>query len=152
MLLTEKIKSLSNYFLKNNQKKSTNSHSRGIHNAYHGPLFRSDLERYPWIQLDFGRKSAIIAEEVIVTNNFDGYGIRLRDATVQVGDVPLQANQSAIVNPICGTYKGPSYNGDVVIVQCLQPLAGQFVSLQLSSHRIKTVLHINEIVVCGHWN
>ncbi len=120
-------------------------------------MFISKNQTQPWLEIDFGYDNAVLVQEVIIVNNFNGYGFHLRDALVRVGNNPMNETVSSSSsnndNTECATYKGPAKNGDVVILHCNNPLLGRYVSLQLmTTNDKKTWLAINEFKACGEWN
>ena len=116
---------------------------------YAGHLFESKQEKYPWLELDFGSQTRLIVEEVVIINKFDGFGNRLRNAVVTVGNLPAKIGQNNTENPLCANFVGPARNGEVINLKCQEPLEGRYVLLQINSPGKVTTLHINELKACG---
>jgi uncharacterized Zn-binding protein involved in type VI secretion len=110
-----------------------------------GPnIFITELEFYPWFQLEFVNGSTIVTG-VTITNRNDCCGEKFRKVSIRVGDEPAVGGRLE-TNTECSFFKGPSATGRIDQIMCTKPLVGKYLQVQLTK-KTKAILQINEIKV-----
>lgn len=68
-------------------------------------------------------------------------GFRLRNVEVTVG-------KSLSSMKLCGFYKGPAADGEIVNIYCREPMIARYVKVMIKEKNTKdTFIHVNEIEV-----
>ena len=108
---------------------------RGISNLIDGDILTpyASADKPPekaWVQLIL--KTVGTVHYIKITNRVDCCGFRLKDMEVRVGEWKVTLENPRVIsrNPVCGTYKGPGKDGEVVYIQCSPPLKGRYVTIQ----------------------
>ena len=85
----------------------------------------------PWVQLELQNEG--IVHRVKITNRVDCCGERLHDLEVRVGnsEVTEQNQQGLSSNTLCGRFDGPGTKGEVVLIDCSEPIPGKYITLQI---------------------
>ena len=119
-------------------------------------MYHSEIPQQPgkliWVQLELS--NTIVVSKIVVTNRGDCCGERFINANIRVGNQTVN-NANSLVdqqnmiseNKLCNNYKGPGKNGEVITIKCEQPIAGQFVIIQLMDNCAGCQLNIMEVEV-----
>jgi len=103
----------------------------------------------PWIQLELQPGS--IVHRVHITNRVDCCGSKLRNLEVRVGNEVREQDQQGRLtsNSLCNNWVGPGKNGEVVVVECSQPITGKYITIQIMDKGHKEPMHIAEVEAFG---
>ena len=102
----------------------------------------------PWVQLELQPGSVV--HGVKITNRVNCCGERLSDVEVRVGDerVTVQSQQGLSSNKLCGTFDGPGTNGEVVRIDCTEPISGMYITIQIKDRSVEW-MNIGEVDALG---
>ena len=102
---------------------------------------------YPWVRIELVNIS--IVHRVVITNRMDCCGDRLQNLDVRIGisNVLPSETGSKTENILCSNYVGPGRNGEVVTIECTEPIEGKYVILQLMYD--PAILNFAEVEVYG---
>ena len=83
-----------------------------------------------WVQLELATVSTV--HNIRITNRMDCCGYRLSKMEVRVGSSKVtKEHQGAITsNTKCGAYAGPGKDGQILTIQCLEPIIGKYITIQ----------------------
>ena len=88
--------------------------------------------------------------EVIIRNPVNCCDNNTTSLEIRVGDneTTMQQTDTFPKNQVCGKYDGPQKNGDVIKIQCEQPLQGKYATIQNIGGN-NTAIRIAEVELFG---
>jgi len=109
----------------------------------YGRILHSQSSNLPWFEVELNDPSIIL--NVTINNREDCCGERFKNAEIRAGmtRVPDGTTGPLDINTICGTYQGPSVQGDVIRIDCASPITAKYVTVQLKDN--DATLQISEI-------
>ena len=77
-------------------------------------LCHSQQEDAPWLALDYGEKTQVSVEKVLLYNRFDGSYQRTKDVQIRIcNELPKSGKTMATCGEALGTFKGPATKGQI---------------------------------------
>ncbi|CAC5424110.1 unnamed protein product [Mytilus coruscus] len=96
-------------------------------------------ESYPYWWVDL--KSSCLIKKIRIYNRKDCCGNRLRNTEVTIGN-------SLSSMKLCGYYKGPAANGEIVNISCREPKVARYVNVMIKEKNTEeTVVNFAEVEV-----
>ena len=122
-----------------------------------GTMYASEDPQTPrkliWVQLEF-KKVKVVSE--IQVNNRDSYGDRFKQAEIRVGLQKVETTSSReeqlnsiSKNEMCSKYPGPGKDRELIKIKCEKPVAGRFITIQLTQDCDTCYMNIMEVEVFG---
>ncbi|XP_063446846.1 fucolectin-like [Mytilus trossulus] len=100
-------------------------------------FWHGESNPYWWVDLE----NSCLIKQIRIYNRKDCCGFRLRDVEVTVG-------HSLSNMKLCGFYKGPAADGEIVNISCKLPRVARYVKVMIKEENTKdTFIHVNEIEV-----
>ena len=102
----------------------------------------------PWVKLELQPGSVVYGAKI--TNRVNCCGERLSDVEVRVGDetVTVQNQHGLSSNKLCGTFDGPGTNGEVVRIECSEPISGMYITIQIKDRSVEQ-MNMGEVEAFG---
>ena len=121
-------------------------------------MYHSDHPQMPrkliWVQLEL--KKVKVVSKIQINNRGGSYGDRFKQAEIRVGLQKVETtssreeqSNSISKNEMCSKYAGPGKDLERIIIKCEKPVAGRFITIQLTQDCDTCYMNIMEVEVFG---
>lgn len=117
-------------------------------------LCHTDVERAPWLAIDYGEKAAVSVEKVVLYNRKDCCYARTRNVEIWLANqIPTTGDEKFSGGQLLGTFHGSATRGQRIVIHSRQGWenkSGRYLILQIHHERNKDlILNLREVFAIG---
>ncbi len=107
-------------------------------------IFATEKDSWAWFQLEFSKEMTVA--RLIVFARQDEFYYPFNNIGVYIGNSPASLGILS-KNSVCKQFVGPPQQGEIIFIECNQPVSGKYVILQRTG--AYGMVSFAEILICG---